>query len=488
MQEYAKLNRRLPKLIIIFLLVLIAAYLPLTSFLFALKNDAFTGYFPPKFFISESLHAGYLPLWNPYINYGFPQYGDMSSGFWSPITWLIASTVGYNVYSFTAELLLYLFLSSLGVFFICKMYKLVWQVSAMAAICYMCCGYMVGHLQHFNWISGAAFLPLCVWAYLQMLSQPNTKNTIRAILLFYFLLSSAHPGISIAAFYFFFAIAGSNFYWQFKKTYLGVSSFLKPHLFLISGLLILSTGMIIGYSDILPFFVRSQKIALEVALSDPTSISCYLSFIFPFASVKNDLLYNTDITMRNCYIGIVLLPFLITAIFSFKTALQKLFLGVGLFFLLLSAGGIFKTIAYYIFPGIGYVRLNGEFRVFALLSFIIVAAIELNKFFTSPYWQQRKLNLVLFTLKIICCIAFAYALFMAINSQQSIIYLSLSGASSFPDKLKLVIDGLTWYDTLILQSTMQCIILVVATYFYKEKGVELLIAPVHCRYGVSNCT
>src|SRR6476469_7222733 len=107
MQDYINSKRQSLKTIVMFLLVLLIAYLPVSTFLFFIKNDAFNGYFPPKFFMSESIHAGYLPLWNPYINYGIPQYGDMSSGFWSPVTWLIASTVGYNAYTFTLEVLLY---------------------------------------------------------------------------------------------------------------------------------------------------------------------------------------------------------------------------------------------------------------------------------------------------------------------------------------------------------------------------------------------
>ena len=107
MQVYGNSNRRTLKTILFFLAVLVIAYLPVSSFLFSLKNDAFNGYFPPKFFMSESIHAGYLPLWNPYINFGIPAYGDMSGGYWSPVTWLIASTVGYNAYTLTVELLLY---------------------------------------------------------------------------------------------------------------------------------------------------------------------------------------------------------------------------------------------------------------------------------------------------------------------------------------------------------------------------------------------
>src|ERR1700710_1306979 len=134
MQVYANSNRLSLKTILFFVLVLFIAFLPVSTFLFFLKNDAFNGYFPPKFFMSESIHAGYLPLWNPYINFGIPQYGDMSSGYWSPVTWLIASTVGYNAYSFTVELLFYILLGGLGMYKLTGIFKLDKRVRIIAGI------------------------------------------------------------------------------------------------------------------------------------------------------------------------------------------------------------------------------------------------------------------------------------------------------------------------------------------------------------------
>src|SRR6186997_2420368 len=139
MQFYANSNRHQLKTILFFTLVLIVAFLPVTSFLFFMKNDAFYGYFPPKFFLSESIHAGYLPLWNPYINFGIPQYGDMSSGYWSPITWLIASTVGYNAYTLTIELLFYILIGGIGLYKLAGFWQLDNRVRAIAAIAFMCC-------------------------------------------------------------------------------------------------------------------------------------------------------------------------------------------------------------------------------------------------------------------------------------------------------------------------------------------------------------
>src|SRR5687768_4484652 len=180
MQDYINSKRRSLKTILAFLLILFVAYLPVSTFLFFIKNDAFSGYFPPKFFMSESIHAGYLPLWNPYINYGLPQYGDMSASYWNPLTWLIASTVGYNAWTLTLEILFYILLSGVGMYRLTRKFTSIKKVAILAGIAYMCCGYNVGHLQHLNWLSGAAFLPWCVYAYSNLAERFSLKNIIAA--------------------------------------------------------------------------------------------------------------------------------------------------------------------------------------------------------------------------------------------------------------------------------------------------------------------
>src|SRR5215471_12209759 len=92
------------------LLLCLIAYLPLSSFQFALKNDAFIFNFPPKHFFSESLHAGALPTWNPYLNFGFSIYAYLFFAWLQPITWIFGF-IGYNFYTFTIEVLLYIYLS-----------------------------------------------------------------------------------------------------------------------------------------------------------------------------------------------------------------------------------------------------------------------------------------------------------------------------------------------------------------------------------------
>jgi hypothetical protein len=463
MQFYANKNRLPLKTILFFAAVLFIAYLPVSSFLFFLKNDAFTGYFPPKFFMSESIHAGHLPLWNPYINFGIPQYGDMSSGYWSPITWLIASTVGYNAYTFTIEVLGYLLIGGLGMYKLSGFWQFNRQVRIIVAVAFMCCGYNIGHLQHFNWLSGAAFLPVCFWAYLLLLRSASLKNIIRAALLFYLLVASAHPGITISACYFFFAYCVFHFFENSQR--LTVAERIKKnglaHVWLIILFLFLSAGMIGSYLDILPYFVRAEKISLADSLLHPTTAQSWISAILPFATVKNDAFFNTDLSMRNSYFSLTLLLFFLVSLYGKKNKLQVFLVCTGVFFLLLAAGGIFKTIAYKFIPFIGYVRLNGEFSIFAIFCFILVAAMELNKFVQSGKPFSSIIKWIYYAAELFIIAAIIAGLYKAFNSRESIVYnisiiRSQQGISAL---LKTMVDAISFYDTLWIQGSLQLLVL-----------------------------
>ncbi|MBL0357939.1 MAG: hypothetical protein IPP72_14145 [Chitinophagaceae bacterium] len=463
MQFYANKNRLPLKTFLFFILVLFIAYLPVSSFLFFLKNDAFTGYFPPKFFMSESIHAGHLPLWNPYINFGIPQYGDMSSGYWSPVTWLIASTVGYNAYTFTLEVLLYILIGGIGMYQLTSYLQLHKQVCMMAAIAFMCCGYNAGHLQHFNWLSGAAFLPWCFWSYGLLLNNTSFKNSVRTALVFYLLVASAHPGISISAFYFFAAYFIFHLFENKHQLPLGerIRTAGISHAIFIGLFLLLSAGMITAYLDIMPHFARGEKLSLADALLNPTTPQSWISVLLPFATVKNEAFFNTDISMRNSYFSLALLLFFLFSLYGKKNKLQVFLLCAGIFFTLLSAGGIFKTIAYKFIPFTGYVRLNGEFRIIAVLCFIIIAAIQLNQYITQRKSFSGFIKLIYYTVEVLVIAAILFGLYKSVSTKESVFYNigNIHSRAGLSAKLKSLIDAISFYDSIWIQGLIQLLLL-----------------------------
>lgn len=479
MQDYAN-SKRLPlKTILFFGVVVFLAYLPVSSCLFFLKNDAFNGYFPPKFFMSESISAGHLPLWNPYINFGIPQYGDMSSGYWSPFTWLIAGTVGYNAYSLTFELLFYIFLSGIGMYLLSGLWVKQAQVRVIAGMAYMCSGYHIGHLQHFNWLSGAAFLPLAFWSYRRLLEEASLRNFLFCSLMFYMLLASAHPGLSIAGFYLFaiffiFDLFTSN---RSRSLVEKMKFSAKTHLYLSGLLLLLCAGMLAGYLDIIPHFARGEKLALAESLGDPTNLQSWISALLPLATVKNDQWYRTDISMRNCFFSLTVLLFFLRACAGKMLAIQKFLLACGTGFALLASAGVFKTMAYHILPFIGFVRLNGEFSIFAILCFILLGAIELEKQLTQPRPFSGYTRSIYYLLEILLAIAILYGGYHAFVKHESVLFsmnniLAKNGLSL---KLKASIDGIQFYDCLWIQGLIQLLFLWAIKYSLRKNKLNMLL-------------
>ena len=131
---------------------------------FHLKNDLITQNLPTRYFISESLYSNYFPWWNPYIHFGIPQYGDMNNGFWNPFFMADRKTFGYNIWTITLEEMLYILIGGWGMYKVLRELGITNGIGILMAISYMSCGYVVGHLQHFCWITGAGFFPfVCLY-------------------------------------------------------------------------------------------------------------------------------------------------------------------------------------------------------------------------------------------------------------------------------------------------------------------------------------
>jgi len=79
-----------------------------------MKWDIMDGYYPSNMFLSNSLHDGVLPLWNPLYDYGVPHYAGLGSPIYYPTTLLFA-LLGYRLWMVSAEYVIHIILACFGV-------------------------------------------------------------------------------------------------------------------------------------------------------------------------------------------------------------------------------------------------------------------------------------------------------------------------------------------------------------------------------------
>lgn len=447
------------------LVILLLAYAPLSTFYFGMKNDAFSDNFPNKYFLSEALHSGMLPLWNPYMNFGFPIYADVGFAFWSPVTWLFA-LIGYNAYTLTVEVLLYIYLAGVFMYRLAVFLKLDQKLALVVAAMYMCSGFFTGCLQYINFLTAAAFLPLLLMAYLTLLQKPGFRKSIILSFAGYMVFAGGHPAIPFAAVYF-LAIFSVMFFVLIKSHLANVKTIAKYLLLSIIIFLLIAAPAIYSYSSILDSYSRysaQQNLPLTDTGFDPLS---FLSFLFPMVTLVKQGVFSNDIAMRNAYISLVAV-FAIIVSLKTKNRMNLVFLFTGIVMLLFCAGGNFKQSFYSDLPLLNYVRTNGEYRVFTILCFCLSAGVGLQSIIHDEVAKKYLIRLFNYSkILIVILIAFVIIFF----SSNLVIY----ARSLFASSAGAVALLKGFYDTapfellLLKNASLAFIFLLLLTFALKQK-------------------
>ena len=436
---------------LILLLFLLVAYFPVFLPFFHLKNDIISQNLPTRFFISESIYSKTFPWWNPYFNYGIPQYGDMNNGYWNPFLWIIARLFGYNILTITLEEMFYILIGGWGIYKITQYYKIPQHISIICSLSYMSGGYIIGHLQHFCWITGTAFFPYVLYFFLRSLNQPILKNFIAGGIFSFLFVASTHPGLIIGALYFFFfLIAHIIFITSKNKEPEKLKIIIKASFLFCLFSAIFSIIVIASNLEVLQYITRGSKVSVPETLSHPTTFQSYLSLFFPLAVNKGNF-FHTDISMRNMSIGISLLPGTYFAIKNISFKKNWILLLMLIFFILLAAGGYFKLFSYYFLPYLGYVRLNGEFAYFPYLILIVASAYGLAKITAIKTNQIQKVfgKMLFFFIA-----ALLISMFYILITKDSILF--ATSVTSLTNA-KQIVNSLTFGDLLFLSCLLQSI-------------------------------
>ncbi len=455
------------------LIILLVAYLPLSTFYFGMKNDAFSDNFPQKYFLSQCLHAGVSPLWNPYLNFGFPAYKDMGFAFYSPVVWCFAA-IGYSAYTLTIEVLLYIYIGGVGMYFLGRHLYASAYISLSIAAMYMCSGFYVGAIQHINSLAAAAFFPFVLLFLLRLLKNPGYTNSFLLTVAAYLVCASGHPAMPIACGYYLLVFVVVYFLryplprtqWLAVAGYLGVSMLL---------FVLWMMPAIYSYWSVLPQYEHYVATTPYNATAS-ASLPALMSFVFPFSTVAHTPLFSGDVSFRDFYLS---LPGFVALWFGLdkKNKLLLPLLCSGLFLLLLSLGDGVKTAVYDHLPLVKNVRTNGHFRVFLLLSSCCIAGFGMERLL--PLYSKYRTASRKYIIALICLLLLLVIVMAAIQAHELSAFVhQLLQSVSITQKIKAFYEFIPLSAAFLMSAAIAVAILLMVVWQHKMSDKSLLLLIV----------
>ena len=379
--------------LLLVILILLALY-PLSFFIYIPKWDNINGYLPYRYFISDYLWNGKLPLWNPFQRLGYPGYADLQSGVWNPLVWIIMLFGKYTINSLIIELLLCYVFAGLGFFklsyylFKCK------KTSFILGLSYALSGFMVGSSQLMVFLIAVTWFPWIIYSLLNFFNTYKLKYKLLSAVFIALFITGASPAYTIILAY--IVIGMFSYQILIKKDYREL--FIGGVLILVV-LTVLILPYINSFIEFAPYFNRTDKLEYsKFLLANPFTPVSYISFAFPYSVISNSDVFNvTDLSLRNGYFGLV---GLIGFCFSFlsKWNRTKYILLISLFLsLLLAAGGetfLFKYL--YHLPGFGIFRHPSMFRAFSIFCCLLLAGNEIKLIIHNGLEKKHKIVGVIF--------------------------------------------------------------------------------------------
>jgi hypothetical protein len=147
----------------------VVSLLPLLYFLPATRgnivispDDGVIFNIPIRVAVANLIHAGYVPLWNPYIFGGMPLFGAAQAGVLFPLNWfylLFSIPVATNLMMLSSYML-----AALGAYLYARRSGASIAGAALTSLVWQWSGFLVGQIGHTNILHTAALLPWLLWA------------------------------------------------------------------------------------------------------------------------------------------------------------------------------------------------------------------------------------------------------------------------------------------------------------------------------------
>jgi hypothetical protein len=361
-------------------------YWGISSFDLSLKWDMLDCYYPWRFFVGESIQHRIFPLWNPYQHLGYPIYADMRSVFY-PEGFLVGLLGGYSLPVLHFLFVFYISMAGLGIYRLSSLFVKNEWVKLITASAYVLCGYFVGHGQEMFGIIAATWIPWVLHYFLRFQRSLAWPDLWKLAFFLFLQLTGGYQALSLILFYLLIFLGIAQLFRGFQQD--GKELLIRSVIRNVAlGVLVLASlsVLIVTYVQVSPNVERLTGLSLQDAYIGLLTPQALLSLLAPFSVAGDAGFLGTNITMANAYVGVIILVFFLVGCFQRKgTALTILWL-FGMFCLLASLGPHtpVREFLYNHVPGMDLFRMSSFFSYFSQLSFLMVAAIGLDRFISKP--------------------------------------------------------------------------------------------------------
>ena len=142
--------------------------IPLFSRQASIHWDLADVFYPAQKFLADSLRAGKLPQWTPYLNSGIPFLADPRTGAWYPLHWPFFLN-GITPRVLVWELAFHAFLALAGAYLLARRLFGARGPALLGAVLYGFSGFFAAHSSALGQFEAAALLPGLIWAALAAL-------------------------------------------------------------------------------------------------------------------------------------------------------------------------------------------------------------------------------------------------------------------------------------------------------------------------------
>lgn len=357
----------------------------------AMKWDATAIYLPWKLFLCRSVFSGNLPLWNPFVNGGFPQ--CMDPGTWYPISYLFGWGGVYDLQSLLHEYIFHVWLAALGLYLILVRLSVGWRIAAILSVVFLFNGFFVGNAQHLGWVVAATWSIWSMYFFIGLTKQKISFSWYSLVFSsglgfsMYLLFTGGYPGMFVIQVY--VLMIWGVFHWinQRRKggfTWDTFMSWTKLVMFAILVFVSVSIPAWVSLFRYMPYLTRGHGLSTSDLMFGSFPLSKTLEWLFPKLFLSNSITpeKSADISMIDGYWGVLLAWFLLAFILlnkQRKMVLPWLVGGLLCWFMAMGEDLPFKHALNTVLPGMDYFRFPSQIRFWGIFFWSIAGAIALSK-------------------------------------------------------------------------------------------------------------